>query len=192
MTRASLGRPYFEDLYAKTPDPWRFATSDYERAKYDATLAALPRSRYSRALEIGCSIGVLTRRLAARCDRLVATDIAEQPLRAARLRLADSPGVEFLRGAAPADWPHGTFDLIVLSEVVYYLSPTDVDAMADRVVGALQPEGDLVLVHWTDETDYPLSGDAAVERLLRKAHPALGVTLQQRFERFRLDLARRL
>jgi 2-polyprenyl-3-methyl-5-hydroxy-6-metoxy-1,4-benzoquinol methylase len=152
VTRASLGRQYFEDIYARAPDPWRFATSDYEHAKYDTTLAALPEARYARGLEIGCSIGVLTRRLATRCDSLVATDISERPLRAARIRLADSPWVEFLCAAAPADWPEGTFDLIVLSEVLYYLSPADVDLMADRVLGALRPEGDLALIHWTGET----------------------------------------
>ncbi len=83
MTRASLDCQYFEDLYAKDPDPWRFASSDYERRKYKVTLAALPRGRYARALEVGCSIGGLTQKLAARCDRLLAIDIAEGPLRAA-------------------------------------------------------------------------------------------------------------
>ena len=161
MTTISLGRAYFEDLYAKDADPWRFATSPYEREKYDATLAALPRARYARGLEIGCSIGVFTRRLAARCDGLLATDIAEEPLRAARLRLADAPRVQFARGAAPNEWPEGTFDLIVLSEVVYYLDDADVDRMAERIVRSLAPGGDLVLVHWTGETNYPLSGDEA-------------------------------
>ena len=101
MTTASLGRDYFEDLYAKEADPWRFATSDYEHEKYDATLAALPRARYARGLEIGCSIGVLTRRLAARCDRLLATDIAEEPLREARLRSANAPWVKFAAAPPP-------------------------------------------------------------------------------------------
>jgi SAM-dependent methyltransferase len=191
VTMASLGRDYFEDLYAKEVDPWRFATSDYESEKYVATLDALPRARYARGLEIGCSIGVLTRRLSARCDRLLATDIAAEPLRAARLRSADAPWVEFACSAAPGEWPEGTFDLILLSEVVYYLSRAVVDLLAERVVGSLASGGDLVLVHWTGETDYPLTGDEASERLLEKTHPALRATLQRRLERFRLDVARR-
>jgi SAM-dependent methyltransferase len=191
VTTASLGRDYFEDLYVKEADPWRFATSEYEHEKYDATLYALPRARYARGLEIGCSIGVLTRRLAARCDRLLATDVAEEPLREARLRSADAPWVEFRRSAAPGEWPEGRFDLILLSEVVYYLSRADVDLLAERVVGSLAPRGDLVLVHWTGKTDYPLSGDQASERLLEKTHPALRTTLEKRLELFRLDVARR-
>ena len=51
---------YFDRMYAESDDPWRFETSEYERRKYAATLAALPRARYENALEIGCSIGVLT------------------------------------------------------------------------------------------------------------------------------------
>ena len=40
---ASLPAAYFEAIYERDPDPWRFQTSAYERAKYDATLAALGR-----------------------------------------------------------------------------------------------------------------------------------------------------
>ncbi len=71
---ASLPANYFEALYARERDPWRFETSGYERAKYDATLNALPKTCYRSGLEIGCSIGVLTERLAKRCERLIATD----------------------------------------------------------------------------------------------------------------------
>ena len=80
MTR-SLPPSYFEALYASDPDPWRFASSDYERDKYAATLAALPRQLYRSGLEVGCSIGVLTAMLASRCRRLLAVDVAD-----------DSPG----------------------------------------------------------------------------------------------------
>ncbi len=65
---------YFEQLYVRDPDPWRFATSGYERDKYAATLAALPNRRFASGFEVGCSIGVLTRQLAERCDALLAAD----------------------------------------------------------------------------------------------------------------------
>jgi predicted TPR repeat methyltransferase len=189
VSRASLDRKYFEDLYAEDPDPWRFATSAYEREKYAATLAALPKSRYARALEVGCAIGVLTRSLGARCDNLLATDIAEEPLRAARRRCADLPGVRFARAAAPVDWPDGAFDLIVLSEVVYYLDRADTEHLAARVRDSLAGRGDLLLVHWVGATDYPLSGDEAAALLLTQACPPLRIVRQERREQFRLDLA---
>jgi hypothetical protein len=65
-------------------------------------------------------------------------------------------------------------------------------SLAERVIRTLSAAGDLVLAHWIGETNYPLSGDAASERLLQKTHAALGVVLQRRFERFRLDVARRV
>ncbi len=83
--KLSLEPAYFDALYAADPDPWQFATSAYEREKYDATLAALP-TRIGSAFEIGCSIGILTRRLAERCNTLLAVDVAKAALAAARRR----------------------------------------------------------------------------------------------------------
>ena len=62
--RPRLTAGYFDELYAGDPDPWGFETSAYEQAKYAATIDALEGRRYATALEIGCSIGVLTARLA--------------------------------------------------------------------------------------------------------------------------------
>ncbi|WP_336492371.1 SAM-dependent methyltransferase [Methylobacterium nigriterrae] len=188
--RGSLPAAYFADLYAADPDPWRFATSAYERAKYAATLAALPRARYGAALEVGCSIGVLTRALAPRCDALLALDVAEAALDQARRRCADMPQIRFAPCRVPADWPAGRFDLILLSEVVYYLDAADVGRLAERVRTALGPGGDVVLVHWTGETDYPLGGDEAAELFLARAAPFAEICRQSRSERYRLDVLR--
>jgi SAM-dependent methyltransferase len=190
--KPSVPPAYFEALYARDPDPWRFADSLYEREKYAATLAALPRPHYPRALELGCSIGVLTRALAPRCRALLATDAAETPLAAARRRCADLPRVEFRRLRAPQEWPAEVpaFDLILLSEVVYYLDPADVAALAARVGATLAPDGDILLVHWTGPTDYPLSGDAAAERFIAAAAPFACLIRQERAARYRLDLLR--
>lgn len=179
---------YFDALYAADSDPWRFATSEYERGKYAATLAALPRPHYARALEVGCSIGVLTAELAGRCDHLVALDAAAAPLRTARERAL--PQVEFHHMAVPRDWPDGDFDLILLSEVVYYLDLPDVGRLASTVEKSLRPGGDLMLVHWTGPTDYPLSGDAAAEAFIAAARFAT-VLRQERTDHYRLDLLRR-
>lgn len=193
MTRPenSLTAAYFEQLYARDPDPWRFATSAYERAKYDATLAALPQARYRSALEVGCSIGILTARLAERCDHLLAVDLAEAALAQARARCAALPQVGFAQLRLPEELPPGRFDLILLSEVVYYWSRPDIARVAAFVAEALEPGGDLALVHWTGATDYPLSGDEAAEGLLVALGPAVVRRPTQLGDRYRLDLARR-
>ena len=185
----SLPPDYFEAIYARDPDPWRFADSAYERAKYAATLAALARPDYGRVLEVGCSIGVLTRDLAPRCGTLLALDAAAAPLEAARVRCADLPQVAFRQMRVPQDWPaaEGRFDLILLSEVVYYLDAADVGRLAARVGNSLAPGGEVLLVHWTGATDYPLPGDAATEIFLRAAASFARPTRQSRAARYRLD-----
>jgi len=186
----SLDAAYFEGLYEKAPDPWGFAHSPYEDAKYSHTLEALGSERAHRALEVGCSIGVLTRRLAEVCDSLVATELARAPLEAARQRCGELAHVMFrLVGAAPESFV-GSFDLIVLSEVVYYWDDSDLARVAAAVDRTLLPGGRLLLVHWLGETNYPKSADEAVTGLWSLL-PSMEVELAERREKYRLDLWRR-
>jgi len=188
--RPSLPPAYFEDVYGANADPWCFETSPYEAAKYAATLAALPRSRYSRAFEIGCSIGVLTERLGARCDDLLAVDVVESVLARARDRCAHLPHVRFARLRVPEAFPDGQFDLILVSEVGYYWSRDDLARSRERIMTALAPAGHLLLVHWTPPVhDYPLTGDEVHDTFL--VVPELRHLEGRREERYRLDLFER-
>lgn len=179
---------HFEQLYARDPDPWRFATSDYERDKYAATLAALPDQRFASGFEVGCSIGVLTRQLAARCDALLAVDVAESALAQARARCADLPGVQVERMVVPGDWPEGALDLVVFSEVLYYLGIPGLHLAARRTLDSLRPGGCVLLVNWHGPTDGACTGDEAAELFTAACAPALVPTLHRRTERYRLDL----
>jgi predicted TPR repeat methyltransferase len=168
MTRQTetIAPDYFEALYQADPDPWRFATSAYEKEKYAATLAALPDRRFASALEIGCSIGILTRLLTTRCDRLLAIDVSNAALAQARQNCAQLP-VTFENRRIPAEWPPNNFDLIVLSEVLYYLTADDVRRTAKLARSALQKSGIIVMVHFLGETDYPLTGEDAANIFAR-------------------------
>lgn len=188
----SLPTSYFDDLYAGNPDPWGFESKPYEREKYAATLAALPRPHYAAALEIGCSIGVLTEQLAKRCDRLVALDAAEAPLARAQQRLAGQAHVEILRGRVPEEWPEGHFDLILFSEVLYFFDEEDLKRVCTQVTRSLRPGGDVVLVHWLPETDFPLSGDEATERFIAGTADVLKPLVASRSEFYRMDTLRRI
>ncbi|MFC6269861.1 SAM-dependent methyltransferase [Frigoriflavimonas asaccharolytica] len=72
----TLRPDYFEKVYAANEDPWDFETSAYEAEKYAATITALPKDKYKNALEIGCSIGVLTELLAKKCEKLLSIDVS--------------------------------------------------------------------------------------------------------------------
>ena len=186
--KASLPPAYFEALYARDSDPWRFATSPYEHAKYAATLGALPAPRFARAFEVGCAIGVLTRQLAERCDALLAVDVADAALLQARRRCADLHHVTIERLRVPDQWPPQQFDLILLSEVLYYLAPTDIARTARLARDSLRPAGAVLLVHYVLPTDYPCSGDAASDIFIAEA--GLTPILQRREAAYRLDLLR--
>ncbi|WP_241986665.1 bifunctional PIG-L family deacetylase/class I SAM-dependent methyltransferase [Cryobacterium fucosi] len=166
----SLAGAFFDEFYAGTRDPWGFETRWYEERKRSLTLAALPRRRFRAALELGCSIGVLTAGLADRCDTVTAVDIAEQPLSVARARLAARPSVTFARLTLPAEWPEGTFDLIVFSEVGYYFSAVELREVLRRCRGSLAPGGVIVACHWRHPVPaYPLTGDQVHAELGRLA-----------------------
>ena len=161
--RPRLTAEYFEDLYATDTDPWDFETSPYERRKYDATIAALA-GRYEKGLEIGCSIGVLTARLQHHVDDLLAVDVSEAALQRARARVA---GARFERRELPEDFPPGRFDLIVASEVLYYLDPPAFEAMLDHLQGTT-----VLAVHWRHPTrTYPMTGDEVHDALAQRLGP---------------------
>ena len=115
--KPTLTPEYFEDVYRNNEDPWDFEKSEYEKAKYEATIRALRKPMYENALELGCSIGVLTAMLAPHCKKLLSTDINETALQKARHRLQNTTNVRFEQAAIPNDYPNDTFDLVVMSEV---------------------------------------------------------------------------
>lgn len=165
---ASLTEAFFDAVYSGSADTGGFEKRWYETRKRSLTLAALRRERFGAALELGCGIGVLTAELAERCDTILATDVAEHPLRLARARLAGHTGVIFERRTLPGEWPGGTFDLIVLSEVGYYLAADALRGLLERCRDSLAPHGVLLACHWRHPVPQcPLSGDQVHEELAR-------------------------
>ncbi len=154
--RATLPPEYFEQKYQADIDPWHFRTSEYEREKYQATLGALTKMKYETALEVGCSIGVLTKLISQRCERLLAVDASSTAIAAAKS--AGDSNVNFRVATLPAEFPEGQFDLIVLSEILYYFVKPDLERVAQSCIGSILQGGEIVVCHWLGETDYPLSG----------------------------------
>lgn len=190
----SLPTTYFDDVYKANEDPWAFATSPYERAKYETTMAALPKERYANAFEIGCSIGVLSEMLASRCDRLLSVDASELPLKTARQRLTPYGHVTVSQMSIPTQFPKDQFDLILLSEVGYYLTVEDLQRARQEILDHLSPGGQLLLVHWTPVVpDYPLTGDEVHEQFMAVSGEGQPLThlLNQRADKYRLDLFER-
>jgi SAM-dependent methyltransferase len=149
----SVGDGYFEHLFASSDDPWEFRQRWYEQRKRALTLACLPRQRYARIFEPGCANGELSAQLATRCDRLVACDTSTQAVELARERLADFPRAQVLQARLPQQWPDGRFDLIVISELGYYLSLDDLQQWIERALGCLTSDGQILACHWRAAID---------------------------------------
>jgi SAM-dependent methyltransferase len=162
----TLGPGYFHECYAGSADPYGLADRWYEARKYAVSVALLPRERYGDAFEPGCSIGVLTTRLAARCDRLLACDAVPEAVAAAQARTEGLPGVRVERRVMPAQWPLRTFDLIVLSELLYYFDDADLGQLLRLAIGSLHRGGQLLAVHWRHPAPHhPRTGDDVHELL---------------------------
>ncbi len=157
---------YFDDLYATSPDPWRLASSDYEARKYAVTAQALPDGT-GLVHEPGCSVGVLTALLGRRCRRLLAWDLSPVAVSSARARVADQPHVQVHVGAVPGWWADGRPDVVVLSELLYYLDDGDRARTLDLAAQCLAPGGHLLAVHWRHSfAEAPTDGDAVHDALL--------------------------
>jgi LmbE family N-acetylglucosaminyl deacetylase len=155
----------FDQLYREREDPWRYRSSWYERRKRLVTLAALPRERYGTVIEAGSSIGVLTGDLADRAERVIGLEASSVAVREARRALAGRPGVTFEQAVLPDEWPGrlpggGPADLVVLSEIGYFLSGPELVRLLDQAERSLALSGHLVLCHWRQEVEgWPLDGD---------------------------------
>jgi cyclopropane fatty-acyl-phospholipid synthase-like methyltransferase len=186
MIEQSKTQSYFDAIYDAASDPWSFRTSAYEHAKYAATVAAVSDRHYQAGLEVGCSIGILSSRLAALCDDFLGVDISDRPLVEARYRCADLGWARFRQMAVPAEWPDGPFDLITLSEVLYFLSAADIVSLAHQVRRSLLPRGRVLLVNWLGAPETSQPGDWAATLFIKAA--ALPTATQVRQDLYRLDL----
>ncbi len=145
--REQVGTPESSDGWERAfalPDPWAY-DSDYEAVKYTQTLAFLPEVVAADALEIACAEGHFTVRLAPRVSRLTAVDISVRALARAQTRCADHGNVNFRRLDLNTEDIPGSFDLIVCSEVLYYVR--DLRDVVGRILSRVRPGGFFLTAH---------------------------------------------
>jgi peptidoglycan/xylan/chitin deacetylase (PgdA/CDA1 family)/2-polyprenyl-3-methyl-5-hydroxy-6-metoxy-1,4-benzoquinol methylase len=139
----SIGHDWWDRFFA-LPDPWAYE-SNYERVKFEQTLALLPESVVTDALEIACAEGHFTVRLAPRVGRLTAVDISGRALARAQARCSGFNNVAFRRLDLNRDDIPGPFDLIVCSEVLYFVR--ELPSVVGRIVAQIRPGGFLLTAH---------------------------------------------
>jgi cyclopropane fatty-acyl-phospholipid synthase-like methyltransferase len=175
----------FEQKFRDTIDPWNYSNSPFEFYKRRVLLQACGCRTYGRGLELACAIGETTRYLSPRCLRLLAIDSSETALREAARRTMDCRGVTLRRAVLPGQTPRGPFDLIVASEIAYYLSPQALDVLLRRLYLALAPGGRIVFLHhslsFNDAAQLPAIAQA---RIRRRFHKTMQTVFHERHARF--------
>lgn len=163
----------FETLFRTSSDPWNYRTSAFEAAKRRVLLRACGPQKLGRGLELACAIGETSRALAARCLTLVATDGAPTALERARALTPAKARIDYRQAVLPQGVPRGPFDLIVVSEIAYYLSPRALRTLAFRLMRVLAPGGRVVVLHhvvrFDDAAQPPALAQANLCRILASA-----------------------
>lgn len=165
---------HFDAAYAESADPWSVRTSWYERRKRELLLASLPAERYGTVWEPGCSIGLIAVELAARAGRVEASDVSP---RAVALAQEATDGLDHVRVVVarlpddPAPYGPGECDLVMLSEVLYYLDAPHRVATIELARQLLAPGGDLVVVHFRE---HPFDAHCSGEQGNREVVEAFG------------------
>jgi predicted TPR repeat methyltransferase len=153
--RSSLGAAAaLEAVYAANADPWASASPRYryQARKYEVLASLLPSRRFHHALDLGCGTGMLARHLAEHADAVVGVDIAPSAVATARSTYADHPTMRF-ESHDLLDLPtsfDASFDLVVVADVLYYLSPLDdglLKSIATRIAALLMPGGICMLAN---------------------------------------------
>jgi SAM-dependent methyltransferase len=167
---------HFDELFTKESDPWGYRTEFAEQRRHQLLLAVLESSRYSSVFEPGCANGTLTELLAGRADRVLAWDASAQAIKRARSAVGSISNIRVEQGSVPDRWPGETFDLIVLSDFLYYLDSAAARRVVEKSAESLVAGGFIVVCHWLGSAhDFRIPGGVAVHGLVESVlGPATG------------------
>lgn len=153
-------RVYFEDLYRHNNDPWGYDFHWYEARKRQICLSLLTKPRYPKVLEVGCSNGHLSFHLAQRAEELVCIDVSERAVQLASARLQEFEHVVVENRKIPEDYSIQKFDLILISEMAYYLSADELHQFIEKLKHSLNDDGEILCCHWRHEIqDFELNAE---------------------------------
>jgi SAM-dependent methyltransferase len=189
MNKIKNNADFFETLYTKKSDPWSFASNDYELDRYNHLLHALPEQYYNRVFEPGCSIGVLTKKIAFIANSVDAFDISPTAISLAKKRCSNLKNINFQCQALENVLPHMQTDLIILSEIGYYFNA---DTWQTTVIKLLNncENTTLLMGHWLGKSsDHILKGDEVHEII--ESIAGLYKEYSKRTKQFRIDCWRK-
>lgn len=146
MQKKREEKHYWDALFSRE-DPWDY-TSAYEQEKYRHTLEMIPGEASLKVLELGCAEGIFTKMLSGKVDSVLAMDISERALQRASKKCAGLENVQFEQHDIAKGIPDDGYNLIICSEILYYLRDRyALTRFANRVKQALPSGGHLLMTH---------------------------------------------
>lgn len=187
--------PDFDALYRASEDPWSVHSSWYEQRKRDLVLASLGQPRYATALELGCGLGQITAPLASRCDKVRAVDLSPSAIERCHALLAAQGirNVSFDVMSVPEAWPlseRDPVDLVIVSELAYYLSPERFTRLMQLCLRSLDAGGEWVMCHYMPAFDDRVQPTHALHEAVHRLS-GLVRRVAHEDQRFRLDVWRK-
>ena len=173
-------RPGFFDHFFDEGDPFGFDVNPEEQLKFARTLEVCGEGRLGRVLELGCAVGSFTEVLAPRAEEVLAIDVSQAAVEQVAERLRDQPHVRARALSIPDEFPEGPFDLVVASDVLYYLPVEELRTCVDRIEASLADGGAFVAVHYVPRMGSVLNGDEAHDVVA--GHTRLDHVLAERTE----------
>ena len=144
----------FDAKFAGDDDPWRTFDDADEALKRTAILHAIGAGPWGRVIELAAGNGSNSAAIAPRALRLDATEAtASGTALVARAIRPRGRRARAVRLAVPARLPRVRYDIALVAELIYYLSPRAMARTARDVMRALRPGGVLVLAH--HRVDFP-------------------------------------
>ena len=141
----SFSQPYID----------RFEVPPHEQKKSERMRSLLGDRKFKRALDIGCGIGLMTRFFVNCCDQIYGVDLDPGKINYIRhvvpcgnhflFEVADLEKVDFCPEYVKDLFGENQFDLIIYTDVAYYLSESARKNVAKAIVEMLDPEGLLIV-----------------------------------------------
>lgn len=145
---AQSARRCCRDFEARS-DPYEYASPVEQDRLYrcvDMLRRARPAGSFGQTMEIGCAEGAFTELLTAHCTDLLAVDFVPIALERTRVRTDWPSSVRFAHWNLCKDEVPGTFDLIVMMDVVSTIfRPREARAAIAKIVAALRSGGYLLI-----------------------------------------------
>lgn len=186
MKNSKSNALFFEEKYKRHFDPWGFASSEYEQHRYECIFNALKHKHYHRIFEPGCSIGVLTEKVAKLANYVDAVDISPTAVKRAQERCLHLPSVSIRCESLANVICDKQTDLVILSEIGYYFGALEWKNIVLDILQNLSHSTTVLAVHWLGMSeDHVLSGDE-VHNIIGSIKD-LDCEYSERHNRFRLN-----